>query len=404
MKLKTLGFILTGSLFFCLQALGQAPYAKAKEIVEKIVKNSDNPNLKLLVKPDSTRTRNAKADIDNNKIHWILYNPKYVSDFERNAGTIFASYALFAHEVGHHVLVGQFFSERDTNRLKELELAADEFAGRMLKYPFCATYDEAMAGFRNMGQDKKGGYYPPKGAREMAVSRGWIDHDALLKANGQDPCEKITFPLKVVEDLEFQKYNLRTNPKATINGNVVEIEFEIPEEPKITNYKVFLLKLPSAPYRPQTLLWGNQDKPGLSRLVWEYKKDGFTLDQIKNKSDWYGIGVYDPKFAPEPFPKKTLSACIACDGLATGLVSAGIYLQIKAWSNYKYYKTHTNPDTYLPPGSQSRAELLQKARLQKNVSFAMLASGLISGFLCTKTIAIRSKKDKRYKALEFISK
>lgn len=118
---------------------------------------------------ESTMTRNAEAYREGSN-NYIRYNPAFVRDFERNAQTKWAVYSLLSHELGHLIL-GHDLNERNAKVRQELELNADNFAGRILN-TLGATREEALAGFRNMNQDLSGGVYPAAIDREYEVSDG----------------------------------------------------------------------------------------------------------------------------------------------------------------------------------------------------------------------------------------
>ena len=135
---------------------------------------------------ESTMTRNAEAYREGSN-NYIRYNPAFVRDFERNAQTKWAVYSLLSHELGHLIL-GHDLNERNPSVRKELELNADNFAGRILN-TLAASREEALAGFRNMNQDLSGGIYPSAADREFEVGDGWDVQEDYWKGKGQHPRE-----------------------------------------------------------------------------------------------------------------------------------------------------------------------------------------------------------------------
>jgi hypothetical protein len=102
----------------------------------------------------------------NSPTRYILYNPQWVQGIMPKGGTIWVSLAILAHELGHHVL-GHFI--RGSPR-SELEIEADEFAGKVLAHmqaplsTFLEQYPCNPIGSRR---------HPPCEERRLALKRGY---------------------------------------------------------------------------------------------------------------------------------------------------------------------------------------------------------------------------------------
>jgi hypothetical protein len=113
---------------------------------------------------------NALATFENGN-RYILYNTSYVERIKNNAGTDWAAYFVFAHEIGHH-LSNHSFDLNNAQMSKQQELQADIFAGGML-FRLGATLDEAQAGVNVVCKEKESSTHPPRRARLEAVASGW---------------------------------------------------------------------------------------------------------------------------------------------------------------------------------------------------------------------------------------
>ena len=72
---------------------------------------------------------NAAAVVYQGK-RYILYNPAFIAAMDKAAGTPWASVAVLAHEIGHH-LNGHTLDGKGS--LPAIELEADEFSGFALR-------------------------------------------------------------------------------------------------------------------------------------------------------------------------------------------------------------------------------------------------------------------------------
>ncbi len=113
---------------------------------------------------------NALATFENGE-RYIIYNTAYIERIKNSAGSDWAAYFVFAHEIGHH-LSNHHFDISDADLRKEQELKADIFAGGML-FRLGASLDEAQSGVATVCNEKESDTHPPRRARMEAVASGW---------------------------------------------------------------------------------------------------------------------------------------------------------------------------------------------------------------------------------------
>jgi hypothetical protein len=102
--------------------------------------------------------------------HFIVYSPAWVLRIYNETRNKWALYAIIAHEIGHYVL-----SHDRTSVGSEplLELAADEYAGRILAL-MGASLADAQAVYKSELMIHLGSStHPPAAERLAAVRRGW---------------------------------------------------------------------------------------------------------------------------------------------------------------------------------------------------------------------------------------
>jgi formylglycine-generating enzyme required for sulfatase activity len=152
--------------------MGQSHYVfdpsdEAVQIIKIIMDaNILEPNFTI----KSGDVENALATYDNGN-RYIIYNTSYVERIKKSAGTDWAAFFVFAHEIGHH-LSNHRFDVTDPAKSKEQELKADVFAGGML-YKLGASLEAAQAGVNSVCKERESNTHPPRRARLEAVASGW---------------------------------------------------------------------------------------------------------------------------------------------------------------------------------------------------------------------------------------
>ena len=116
----------------------------------------------------------------------VLWDPDFLGELDRQAGTSWASVAVLAHEMGHHLNndTGQNPGVIPPQERREQELFADRYAGQKLRQ-FGASKQEAVAVFYHMGEG--GDSHPPSHQRVAAAGEGWDRTSAGTPPGGNIP-------------------------------------------------------------------------------------------------------------------------------------------------------------------------------------------------------------------------
>lgn len=143
-----------------------ASVREARNIIDEII---DIMNLKVNFEVREANVPNAGAVFFNNK-RYILYNPNFIKQIDRAAGTDWASISILAHEIGHHVKGHVFRNHGGSSHQNELE--ADEFSGLVLK-KMGASLEDAQVAMRMISGNRASATHPGKSDRLDAIARGW---------------------------------------------------------------------------------------------------------------------------------------------------------------------------------------------------------------------------------------
>ena len=111
---------------------------------------------------------NIEASIQHKK-RYILYNPEFISQLNQVSKNKWATTALLAHEVGHHL---NGHTIRKGGSSKELELEADEFAGFILN-KLGATLKQAQSVMLYVAKKEDSPTHPAQTKRMLAIAKGW---------------------------------------------------------------------------------------------------------------------------------------------------------------------------------------------------------------------------------------
>jgi len=152
----------------------------AGEIIEMIL---ETMGLQASFEVKKANVPNAAAVVYQGK-RYILYNPSFIAAMNKAAGTPWASIAILAHEIGHH-LNGHTLDGKGS--LPAIELEADEFSGFVLR-KMGASLSDAQVAMRIIASAKATRTHPAKNDRLMAIADGWNRADDQL--NGRDIARK----------------------------------------------------------------------------------------------------------------------------------------------------------------------------------------------------------------------
>jgi hypothetical protein len=135
------------------------------ELLTEIVKVTGIEN-KFTLKTGNVM--NIEASISHRK-KVILYNPVFISWINNKTRDKWASVALLAHEIGHHI---KKHTSRRSGSKPRLELEADEFAGYVL-YKLGASLEQSQEVMYYISNDQGSSTHPARSARLAAIQKGW---------------------------------------------------------------------------------------------------------------------------------------------------------------------------------------------------------------------------------------
>ena len=139
----------------------------------KLIRSTGVREDRILVmeKPGFRNAAAAQCAMPDGEIkQLIMWDPQFMGELDRRAGTQWASVAVLAHEIAHHANNDTGQGRLPAHKRREQELYADRWAGQKLR-GFGASRDEAVAVFRHMGEG--GETHPPSRLRVTAAGEGW---------------------------------------------------------------------------------------------------------------------------------------------------------------------------------------------------------------------------------------
>ena len=145
-----------------------APNAEAETAIKRIVDASGlAPNFDV----QAAGVENAAATLRGER-RLILYSPFFMSEMREKTGSQWASMAVLAHEIGHH-LNGHTLTR--TGSSPKVELEADQYSGFILQRMGASIGDakSALESLPDGPAPGPGSTHPPKTDRLAAVGSGW---------------------------------------------------------------------------------------------------------------------------------------------------------------------------------------------------------------------------------------
>ena len=139
----------------------------------KLIKSTGVREDRILVmeKPGFRNAAAAQCAMPDGEImQLIMWDPDFMEELDRSAGTKWASVAVLAHEIAHHANNDTGQGRLPAHKRREQELYADRWAGQRLR-SFGARRNEAVAVFAQMGEG--GETHPPSRQRVAAAGEGW---------------------------------------------------------------------------------------------------------------------------------------------------------------------------------------------------------------------------------------
>lgn len=111
---------------------------------------------------------NIEASVSRGK-RYILYNPEYIRWINKTTQGKWATMALLAHEIGHHL---NGHTIRRSGSKPHLELEADEFAGFVLG-KLGASLGQSQQVMKYIANAKGSKTHPARALRIAAIQKGW---------------------------------------------------------------------------------------------------------------------------------------------------------------------------------------------------------------------------------------
>jgi hypothetical protein len=152
--------------------VGFASSNEAKNVINQII---DVIGLQPTFDIRSANIPNAAAVVQGST-RYILYNPNFIASIEKAAGNKWASIAILAHEIGHH-LNGHTISGLGSR--PNIELEADEFSGFVLR-KMGASLEQAQLAMKVAADVKASSTHPGKNDRLEFIAYGWNKADAQM--------------------------------------------------------------------------------------------------------------------------------------------------------------------------------------------------------------------------------
>ena len=193
-----------------------AGFASSSEAAGTIATIIDAVGLQPKFQIRSANIPNAAAVVSSGQ-RYILYNPTFISTIEKATKTKWASIAILAHEIGHH-LNGHTLLGAGSRR--SIELEADEFSGFVLR-KMGASLADAQVAMRVMASGVASSTHPAKGDRLQAIANGWYKSDAQI--TGKDAI--VLKPIAVPSSSQPATKTKDFNPEPT-SGKTLAVVFD----------------------------------------------------------------------------------------------------------------------------------------------------------------------------------
>lgn len=312
----------------------------------------------------------------------ILYNEDFIRRAKKNPESKWEVYSIIAHEIGHHIL-DHNFEETDPTQRRAMELAADEFSGRILR-ALCLTQEDALVALKGL-PTLNHPFYPPNSARIAFAADGWTKKNEAIKREGRDPCGQI---IELGFGENYRKLNHARNVQAQVKEEIMIIKYDAESKPGRMYCESFLVTSPYSALTPTTIEWKNgRNKYGKNKeIIWHFGYDGYTRDQVMRPQE-LGLAVFNKT----PKPRSFSSYIPGLAGVVTGSggLIYGFRMKKEADTDITLYRTNNDPER---PGFQSfydELELSPKefyeqtdrkfvdSQIIRGASYFILGSGLL---------------------------
>ncbi|HMX41188.1 MAG TPA: hypothetical protein PKD78_12695 [Saprospiraceae bacterium] len=328
------------------------PDDDANDIVREILAKAEVPSQNFIIAP-TAGIDNAQASIDKRGQRYILYSHNFIEGFKKEAKTKYAAYCVFAHEIGHHVLLHNF-SEKDTKRRKKMELQADSFAAVVLAR-LDVPREDVMAGMETLKANIQAEHYPAPSARAEMLG---INYDRerkrmAQKSGGKMGENRISIQ---IDPLSNNPWNLAQKISGEINEEKVMVTFTLPPQYDGTLVDIVLCS-PNPDFRIRTTTgigMSVKGKAGLNTVTWNYQMDNVPRI-IASKPAQLRLYVYSVIHMPTAKLSRGTNIGVAALGIGgAALYGVGHFVMRKqALEDYDTYqlKIEQNDPFYTEQGT-----------------------------------------------------
>jgi hypothetical protein len=353
------------------------PTKEASKIVDTILSKVAIKDRPFIL--NAANVENAQATISGRNKRYIMYSNEFLKKFTADARTKWAAYAVFAHEIGHHVLLHDIEDTVAANR-RLMEHQADAWAGRILAR-MGANRADALAALNALADDNSR-FYPVKSARIQSMG---IAYDQEKLALGKEGAIIITSNRTAIsiDPKSFNRWSIvkKENVKATIDDDIITVELI-----NISAYygnRTLYIKLTSNDGNMRvTKVDGtgeNLNYQANKTIIWHYNEDEAPKITASG-AEKLRVSVY----AMNNKPQKAggVGIAIGTAVIGAGSIGYGVVVRNQALADYSTYKSKLNENdaAYL---TLKREEVYSNANSKYIKSQVFIGAGSILAVLGT---------------------
>ena len=363
------------------------PTKKAADVVDEILRKVAIKERTFTLK--AADVENAQATIRGEADRYLLYSNEFLKKFTSDARTKWAAYAVFAHEIGHHVLLHNLKDTSAVNR-KKYELQADAWAARILAR-MGASREDALAAVNALTDDNSR-YYPRKTARveQMGIA---YDEEKITLIKTQDVINAANTTAIAIDPKSFNRWSIikKENVKATIDDDKVVVQLN-----NISGFysgRQLSIKLTSNDGNMGvTKVEGTGEDIKYSsekKIIWRYTEDG-VAKITASSAERLRISVYAMNNKPQKAGGVGWgigSAIVGTGGIVLGFIMRN---QAQNGDDYTTYKTVLD-ENKSPYVGGNRNDFYSRANGKYVQSQVILGAGVVLAVLGT-TIWVKKAK------------
>ena len=295
------------------------------------------------------------ADVDNaqatvlNKERYLLYSNTFLRSAAADAQTKWAAIGVFAHEIGHHVLL-QDLSETDPKKRRGFELAADLWAAKVLAR-LGANKEEALAAIKTLKLDTDPGFYPSIQARMEGMESAYGEEFDKIKTERNKDKGQARTTLNI-DPASYNRWSIvnATSVNASFDDEKVTIDVTIPS--MYYNKPVTIQLCSNDPNMPVRTLKGVGDRlifnagNNSRRIIWNFLMDEVTLN-LASRANQLKVFIYSSADMPSVRGNKglrTVSVISSLAGIGLTAYSFKLRSDAKADWNANYADTRLQSD------------------------------------------------------------